>query len=368
MRLWRFGRSKSLAHHRYAAIDEIDRQRLLHLFRALLRQCTYLPDPAARKYLHSHVVSRFRDYHPKNAVSETKRDGKHMQLIQQRRPVLIKTARKGLLYLRRANDGHPLHLGKILSMTYGRVGKRRHLLLKSLKIPDIPIDEAAVKRLSDPREQGVPHPSQQLMALIWSQSHRKLSLFSKSSHPTRVPDIPEKNSWGRPMPVRRVRNMKRRWYAEALNRIMPPLPEEDWNKLRKLASGETPWEGPVPRRGPDSTAGFKHDLMRYPGLVSSPHDLTPRYMKRLWAKIFAQCPLMRPNASRRGGWEILWGETRDAKRLALPLKSNGSMSPMFQGVDEQGKIPRKRKEGLEWSNQVAAQWPGLAGYSPEASA
>ena len=366
MRLWRLGRSKNLTYTRYVVIDDTVRQEVLHLFRALLRQCTYLPDPAARNYLHAHIVSRFREYHPSNAFSAPKKNGKPMHLIQNRRPGLIKTARESLLYIRRANDGHPQHLGKILSMTYGRVGKRRHLLLKSLKIPDVPINESAVKRLSDPREQGVPRPSQQLMALIASQSRRKLSLFSRSSRPTVAPNIPEKNSWGRAMPVKRIKNMKRRWYAEALGRIMPPLPENEWNELRKLASGETPWEGPVPRRGQKKPAEFKHDLMRYPGLVSSPHQLTPRYMRRLWAKIFAQCPLMKPDSSKKGGWAILWGGVSQPKPFALPLKTSGEIFTMFEGVDEHGKA-KKDNSGLEWSNPIKTQWPDLAILSHEIS-
>ena len=349
------------ASDRYPAIINIEREHILHLFRALLRQCTYLPDPAARKYLHSYIVSRFRDYHPSNINSKTKRDGKPMQLVNQRRPTLIKTARKGLKYLQRANDGHPLHLGKILSMTYGRIGKGRHLLLKNLRLPDVPIDGVAMERLSDPREQGVPHPSQQLTTLIGSQRRQKLSLFPGRRHPTQSPNIPAKNSWGRPMPVKRVRNMKRRWFAEALDRVMPPLPEEDWNELRKLASGETPWEGPIPRRGPDKVVGFKRDLMRYPRLLSSPHTITARYMRRLWGKIFVQCPVMKADASRQAGWEVSWGNTKAAQVFALPNKNNESMSPMFEGVDENGRIKKKRNEGLEWTNPITAQRPSILG-------
>ncbi|KAL2037566.1 hypothetical protein N7G274_009679 [Stereocaulon virgatum] len=333
-------------------IINIEREQILHLFRALLRQCTYLPDPAARNHLHSHIVSRFRDYHPSNIKSKTNRDGKPVRLVQQRRPTLIKTAKKGLKYLQRANDGHPLHLGKILSMTYGRIGKGRHLLLKNLRLPDVPVDEVAKEILLDPREQGVPHPSQQLTTLIGSQRRQKLLLFPGRRHPTQAPKIPAKNKWGRPMPVKRVRNMKRRWYAESLDRVMPPLPEEDWNRLQKLVSGETPWEGPVPRRGPDKVVGFKRDLMRYPRLLSSPHTITARYMRRLWGKIFVQCPVMRVDASRKTGWEVKWGNAKAAPVFGLRNKNDESMSPMFEGVNEKGGIVEKRNEGLEWTNPI----------------
>lgn len=345
MRLWRQWRSKSLAYTKYIAIiDDSERLKILHLFRALLRQCSYLPDPTSRKFLHKHVVSRFRDYHPSNVYSPSNGRGKTIEILQQRRPVLIKTARKGVKYLQRANDGHQLHLGKILSMTYGRIGTRRHALLKSLKTPDtgIPVDQEAVERLiTDPREQNVPQPSKQLMALIRSQARRKILHFDRPSHPAVAPDIPEKNNWGRPMPVKRVRNIKRRWYASALDKVMPPLPEKEWHELRKLATGETPWEGPVPRRRQDKRRGFKDDLMRYPGLLSSPHMLTPRYMRRMWARIFGQCPLMEPSAKSRSGWYVKWGDMREYKKLALPPKNHGTNpSAMFEGVDEYGKVMR----------------------------
>ncbi len=341
MRLWRHQRSNNLAYNRFIAIDDSDRLEILHLFRALLRQCSYLPDPASRKFLHKHVVSRFRDYHPSNIYSPSNANGKTIELMQQRRPMLIKTARKGVKYLRRANDGHQLHLGKVLSVTYGRIGTRRHALLKSLKIADIPVGQEAVERLKDPREQGVPQPSKQLMALIRSQARRRVLYFDRPSHPAVAPDIPEKNNWGRPMPVKRVRNIKRRWYASALDKIMPPLPEKDWHELRKLATGEIPWEGPVPCRGQDKKRVFKDDLMRYPGLLSSPHVLTPRYMRRMWARIFGQCPLMTPSATSRSGWLVKWGDTRDYQKLVLPPKDHGTNpSAMFEGVDEDGKVMR----------------------------
>ena len=336
MRLWRYRGSDSLAYTRFVAIGDSERLKILHLFRALLRQCSYLPDPASRKFLHKHVVSRFRDYHPSNVYSPSNGNGKTIELMQQRRPTLIKTARKGVKYLQRANDGHQLHLGKVLSLTYGRIGTRRHALLKSLKIPDIPVDQEAVERLKDPREQNVPQPSKQLMALIRSQAKRRVLYFDRPSHPAIAPNIPEKNNWGRPMPV------KRRWYASTLDKIMPPLPEKDWHELRRLATGETPWEGSVPRRGQDKKRVFKDDLMRYPGLLSSPHALTPRYMRRMWARIFGQCPLMTPNEKSRTGWHVKWGDMREDMKLVLPSENHGTtLSALFEGVDEHGKVVRE---------------------------
>lgn len=348
MRLWRLRERPSNAHARYAVVNDASSRAILHVFRALLRQCTYLPDPAARQHLHQHVVSRFRDYHPRSTLPFSSRRHKSAALVQQRLPSLLRTARKGLVFLCRANDGHMRHLGKILEMTYGRVGRRRHQLLAELKIPDIPVDQAAVEKLSEPGNQAVPRPSQRLMALVTSQARRRLTHFSRPNTPRLEPEIPEKNSWGRPMPIKRVRNFKRRWYAETLDRIMPPLPEAEWDKLRLQASGQLPWKGPVARRkwAGDPVDDWPRRLVgerpKYysNGRFSNPHKITSRYMRRLWEKISAQCPLMKRNTARMSGWDVLWGDIGGygATQFALGNSSGGGGYDMFGGVDESGKV------------------------------
>ena len=347
MRLWRLGTKPTNAHARYAAVNDTSSSAVLHIFRALLRQCTYLPDPAARQYLHGHVVFRFRDYHPRSTLPFRSQRHKAAALVQRRLPYLLRTARKGLVFLRRANDGHVRHLGKILAMTYGRVGKRRHQLLKDLKIPDVPLNQATIERLSEPGNQAVPHPSERLMALVESQARRRLTHFSRTNTPRPKLEIPKENSWGRPMPIKRVRNFKRRWYAETLDRIMPPLPEAEWDKLRMRAAGQSSWEGPVARRkwaGGLTDEGQTHLVGERvkgdsKGACSNPHKITSRYMRRLWAKISAQCPLMKPNAARRSGWDVSWGDVlgHDTTQLGLGQRV-GSGYDMFGGVDERGRV------------------------------
>ncbi len=344
MRLWRLGKSKDLSQIKYAGFDNTHDKEIVQLYRGLLRQCTYLPDSAARQFIHKHIVSRFREYHPRNVLPARSKGKRSVMVVEQRRQALLRTARKGLVFLQRANDGHPRHLGKILAMTYGRIGTRRHVLMGPLLTADTPTDQAAVERLSDPASKGLPHPSNQLQALIKIQARRNLTFFSRSSRPTERPQIPEENAWGRPMPVKRVRNMKKRWYAETIDRILPPLPEKEWIRLRGLASGEMQWEGPVPRRAPRVGKGFNTGIVRGTitggtGFVSSPHELTPRYMRRLWAKLFAQCPLMMPDEARKLGWDIRWGDVDETKEFALKTGKPGNMA-MFEGVDEHGKVFR----------------------------
>ena len=281
--------------------------------------------------MHGHIVSRFRDYHPYRTLPFARRRHKPPALVQQRLPYLLRTARRGLIFLRRANDGHIRHLGRILAMTYGRIGKRRHQLLYKLKIPDVPVDQVAVKKLLEPANQAVPDPSKQLMALVKSQAKRKTSRFSRSNIPHIEPKIPGENSWGRPMPIRRVRNYKRRWYAETLARIMPPLPQSEWETLLMRGSGQLSWEGPVPRRkwtgGPDDE-GRTHLVggkVKGPtrGTCSNPHRITHRYMRRLWAEISATCPLMKPDLMSKSGWEVVWGGVYKPDKTTFTLGPAG---------------------------------------------
>ena len=328
--------------------NETNSLAVLHIFRALLRQCTYLPDPAARQYMHSHIVSRFRDYHPRSTLPPTSRRHKPPALVQQRLPYLLRTARRGLIFLRRANDGHIRHLRGVLAMTYGRIGKRRHQLLANLKIPDVPVDQSAVKKFLEPGNQRVPRPSKQLMALVKSQAKRKTFDTSFRRNAPRIePEIPKENIWGRPMPIRRVRNYKRRWYAETLHRVMPPLPQAEWEKLLMRGSGQLPWEGPVTRRkwvgGPDDE-GQTHlvgEKVKGPtrGTCSNPHRITRKYMRRLWAKISANCPLMKPNVGSKSGWEVVWGNVYEPGETKFTLgPASRSGYDMFGGVDEKGKV------------------------------
>lgn len=355
-----------------------------HLFRALLRQCTYLPDQAARRWLQEYVVLRFRKYCPRPPIPP--------ELIarlenEADRKWLIKRALKGLRFLERANDGHPVHLGKILAMTYGRVGKRRRQLVAQLTLENPPIESTTIY------DQG-PVLGNQLKELVISQmNYPDKSL--KGDKLSLKPRIPEINTWGRRIPVNRVRNLKSKWYAEILNIIMPPLPEDEWDRLRGLASGRISWDGPIPRRkmvsaGEEIISVNKHDdpgtdvgqigTSRKPDdsvadnhlvgwqddtsspagtrvddqtssveslqhskeelrrrLNTNPHELTPRFMRRRWAEVFALCPTMTWD-SVQNNWNVKWGflHTKDESANLGPVVCKG----LFEGVDHNGKCLR----------------------------
>jgi hypothetical protein len=67
-----------------------------HLFRAILRESTYLPDPQARIHIATHATARFREYSPGHKPDD---------ILIQRRRLQLDDARKSLSELRRANQG-----------------------------------------------------------------------------------------------------------------------------------------------------------------------------------------------------------------------------------------------------------------------
>lgn len=359
-----------------------------HLLRALLRQSSYLPDATARAYFHAYIVDRYRKYDPR----PPKPSNGHLTPI--RCQSLHKEARKGLLFLKRANDGHPVHLLRVLAMAYGRTGRKRHELLKtvmsssSFKSDPSPMDEKALARLSEsitesrhdsntekrrsafekPRSSDSPVLGPRLEALVVSQRQRRGPTIPNIA--SKLPDIPEKNKWRRPMPLSRIANIKRRWYTDIVAKVLPPLPESDWNMLGDLALGRAPWEGPLKRRTPVAQTQAKDpgregnqpanikEISPYLGassvlgnneifkkenwklLGSRPHTITPRFMRRLRGQIFEKCPVMKWNAEKRR-WNVKWGNLQTAKEVSLGRPGLINMD-MFKGVDEAGNVISSR--------------------------
>ena len=352
----------------------------IYLLRALLRQCTYLPDPEARRYIHFHVISRFRDYCPRQRPGAKPRPLK-ISTADKRIRTLLSDGKRHLRVLVRANEGHPDELHKVLATTYGRRGKRKHDLLQSLKAKDNPDDAEAVAKLSKlPDDQNKePQLTETMIALIRSQKSQKDMGFDKAPIKNLKPMIAKENAWGRPMPSNRVKNQKKLWYAKTLDAILPPLPEHEWHRLGDLATGRIKWEGPVPRRkqstvrdgvskeasyisvggkiskkqeSADSNEEPPYTFMggkfvknktseqntkneeRNRDVKTNAHNLTSRYMRSLWARVYVKCPMMRWDTEKRR-WDVQWGNIEKEKEIVLSPNRQGDLS-LFEGVDESG--------------------------------
>ena len=369
-------------------IPNDDQRQSIHLYRALLRECTYLPDPTARRYLPCYLRWRFdRLPKPKGEVKgpiDSDENAKHRE-----------TATKGLTYIRRANAGHLRHLTKILEIAYGRTRRRRYELLQ-----DIKPEASAILQCNTPEDLMQAAP--QLMTLIRSQAIRPKHLDERGPVKAVAPMVPKFNSWGRQTPQKRVKNIKLRWFAHVMERAQPPLPKAEWEWLKRLASGEEAWVPVAPRRKgsrfapstfdsnvpaqsvlPNSSEALKHTLAEnlrsetLQGVMSAarrrvaeavqgeqtqedhhgntkkwlewsshmstsgmsrPRDLQPRSMRRLWQKISVQCPMMEQVDGR---WKVRWADTQKERSIGLRGEIGGGIS-MFEGVDEKGKNKKDR--------------------------
>lgn len=316
-----------------------------HILRGLLRECTYLPDLQARQWMKGYIVQRYRR---SLSTKTSSRDPTSRASIKtpspgnldgQRRTDAVSEARQGLGQLQRANRGDLKLMLKVVGMTYGRTGRRRHELLKPLlkdagdKQSDSPNYITTTEAANETDRQN--HPISPLLtpplhALLFSQSQTSLPSLFRSTLRSIIPSIPAENSWHRPMPLKRFRNAEKKWYAHTLERVHPPLPTEEWESLRGLATRTAILE-PVqpPRRTPVVQANPSDDgegpsvleavvMKGKPRLPALGHEksnqlgrIDSRSMRRLWRKVFAACPRMDWDGDKQR-WEVRWG----AKELA----------------------------------------------------
>lgn len=234
---------------------------------------------------------------------------------------LLHRGRQSLSLLRRANEGHVKPLHKILSMTYGRSGKRRRELMEKLMAPEIPQNSEALEKVElQTKYTREWKPPAQLLALMRSQSEQVAYLGENKRRIKPKVAIPQTNLWGKKMPQTRVKNSTRKWYAKQTDYVFPPLPENERLDLRSLATGELEW-WPVLRRTqpgqPSALQVFEQELqqaildgpqkgrMFKEHIDSRPHELTDRFMRRLWAYVYKHVPTMTyyPETKR---WRVYW--------------------------------------------------------------
>lgn len=287
---------------------------------------------------------------------------------------LLAEGRSELQFLKRANSGASTPLAKVLEQTYGRRGKRKHDLLRDLGPQhESPVNSNELRQLaealdapsnsgnndgSNDRTKGgalkrLPLFSDKFVALVKSQMRQKQDHFTKPLPKSAEPKIPDTNTWGRTMPVVRIKNLTIQWYAQTLDRLMPPLPEAEWKRLGELAVGKIKWAGP-PKRRATRTCSLETQAQVYEGKgwwgpktyaqqardeltrAREAHEMTPRYMRRMWASVFAQCPLMKWDAE-KARWNVKWGKVDEEKGVVLSVdRPDFDLSP-FEGVDENGR-------------------------------
>jgi len=266
----------------------------------------------------------------------------------------VEKAKKQLRQLIRANMGELKPFQKVLSLAYGRTGRRRRELLKPLLVPDDAPggleqpqakerrEDASLVHQSTDNEQafvdaepkGLPMLNNKLMTLLRSGLSAQMSSstrFTIKSPRQLDPRIPELNAWLKPMPESRVKNMTKKWYGSMLDQILPPIPDDEYNRLKSLALGLVKILPPPKRRSPGSGSAPKSVAERsqlsakrkLSGQVRG-HALTSRFLQHQYAVVFLQVPRMEWDNEHQK-WTVEWGRTsvrsQTVEKLTVPSKS-----------------------------------------------
>ncbi len=352
---------------------------VLHIYRHLLREASYLP-LVARPYITGRIKAQFRTHQRPSAAGGER----------------IRKAYHGLRYLRAANTGSLSRLRKILLLAFGRTGRRRRELLSTFFQSESPADSAALKALIEagaesPAEAGTPKRKKdwldrwdvdKLAKYAKSQASQGLvntpqaTLVPKQTDPTRK--IPAQNIWGDALAPKLARSKLRKGWKEIIKKVLPPVSLGEWELLRDLSTGKRPaheWHMParrVPAREISSgaagdTAGREWDWAAYvkrpirqveagqsrrrrlmSGAIddSSPnagppigiHRYTPRLMTRLYKQVWAMSSTAEKGNNK--GLEVTWGH----REPHIPI-AKGSATELFEGapdVPAQQSSQRKR--------------------------
>ena len=193
------------------------------------------------------------------------------------------------------------------------------------------------------------------------------------------PPIPKESIWGRPPAKRLEAGIVRRWKRDCLEKMLPPLPEEEWDRLRNLANKVIAAEEPRKRR---TRVGKWEDELSDGGSLLTPqylktpiahshraalreslllrdrHHITPKFMQRMYAHIWHLSPKMTWD-SEKEEWVYTWGGNKSSS-------SRGQRSPvvprdmqLFEGIEElepkrSNRLSRKEKIKTKTKKDIGA--------------
>ncbi|CAG8589679.1 1867_t:CDS:2 [Paraglomus occultum] len=258
------------------------RLEVLSLYRRILKEASLFFDPnASRIYLKERTKERFRAH----------KDEINARRIKNQ----LADARKAFHQLQRANVYDVKSVMRILELSYGRRGKKKHELLK----PFISFPSAAPAPLISrvPRT-APPRISPPLRALLASQV--------KSVDP--VLPVPKH----KPLHPRREANLRWRHFSKITNQVLPPLPQDVVSELEEKAGknlrdaeveermddrrelGEKEKKCLDERRETEGVPRSPRDKVRNgePYHVGRPHIPRSRLIRRFYQKLLAQVPIM----------------------------------------------------------------------------
>ena len=289
-------------------------QSILHCYRHLLREAAYCPDPVVRRYLKQEVAQRFRDR------SLLRNSTTNPTLFLSRQNLHLREGWKQLRLLAQGNHGDSKRLLRVLKLAYGRIGVRKYRLLKPFLDPNLPAGEGStqmailcarkrpnvlslVKSKTGEHELDLP-PA--VMAILTKQHAREFARRVTDLRSLK-PEVPERNAWGLPMPLSRIKNRMRGARKSLIDKILPPLPLHDYGCLQGYALGTQPINPPPKRRG--------NTIRRILNQQLPAGGLTERKMRRAYRVIYFLSPTCQYNPE-TGKWEVQWAEPDKGGRHA----------------------------------------------------
>ena len=302
----------------------------VHLYRSLLRECTYLPDARARSYIKDYVISRFRRHVPRAEGPKCR-----PEIPLQKQLSLLAEGRKFQSSLRRANEGYVRPLEKVLRLAYGRVGRRRRELISKLMTPETRQEQTTEGQKATEKFTRGWKPPGVMEALMRSQARHQPYLDRVGTTLKLKPklEVAETTIWGKPMPKSRVKNATKRWYARNAAIVLPPLPESEWMEVKQLATGLKKWSPVKPRRplgyssadsdihesGQVLLEGPKPGKRFKPYVNGRPHKITARFMRRQMARVVLKHTPLTEMSESKQGIAVRWEEGRSSRhRVAAP--------------------------------------------------
>lgn len=223
----------------------------------------------------------------------------------------------------------------------------------------------------------IPHLTPALTCLLRAQKSQR-NIPNLTDRSGRLPrglqlKIPEKSIWEVPLAQKRVKNIAIRWYKDVVSKALPPLPREDWERLGRLAMGEMRfggWDGrgravllgerkgeedekiAVPAAKSTRLANEEKDedeeeheehsaLEKMLRLVPwdllaernkgrhRPHHITPRFMRRLWLKVWETCPVMEWDAAKED-WDAKWGQPKRNRARVMEASANATSGVLMR--------------------------------------
>jgi len=349
----------------------------LHLYRHLLREASYLPS-VVRPHIDRQIKTRF------DVNREIYDPSTH-----------IRQAHHDLRYLRAANAGDLSRMSRVLCWATGRIGRRRRHLIDKLVLPERArppkiggsedlqqyIDAAVAKKAAKAKTQELDRDFldrwdlDKIRALARSQIQAGIKNspradLAKAMNPEG--GIPKLDVWGEPLSERRVRTKRKINWKTLVDRLLPPLPRDEWEMLGSIARGKTHVTVPPRRRlarsasgeqdsgrpwnwqayATRSVASVDEQMNRRNKLLSglvdehSPqeappvncHHYTPRLWQRLFMKVWEMTAVM--DAKVGGpGWDIVWG----GARFQVPAATTAH-AELFEGTREDEKVLGSRKK------------------------